>query len=215
MGGGLFPGTGTIKIYKLEEPPQIFRSRLWAAPDTTMYKKAQWDTLFPNDPYGTAEGISNWKRGEQLVDQSFNTANKKYLKISGFASWKAGTYVMEAHSIDKYGVDVKDVKYFIVYSNHETIIPLNAPDWFTAIKEYCEPGDKAQYLIGSAYDNVTVLYEVEKKYKIVHKEWITLNHEQRLIEIPVSDSDRGGFSVHFVFIKNNRLYTHDGSISVP
>ncbi|HTB06642.1 MAG TPA: alpha-2-macroglobulin family protein, partial [Bacteroidia bacterium] len=215
MAGSTVSGSGSIKIYKLEEPPQVLHSRLWSAPDTAIYTKAQWDTLFPYEPYGRAEGITSWNKGERLVEQSFNTANKKYFKIPGFSSWKAGTYVMEAHTTDKYGEDVKDTKYFIVYSIKEKTIPLNTPDWYNAVKEYCEPGEKAQYLIGSAYDNVTILFEIERKNKTVHKEWLTLNHEQRLIEIPVADSDRGGFAVHFVCIKNNRAYTHDGLVTVP
>ncbi len=55
---------------------------------------------------------------------------------------------------------------------------------------------------------------MKKKNKIVHHEWLTLNHEQRIVEIPVTDSDRGGFGVHFIFVKNNRIYTHDDNVNV-
>lgn len=60
-----------------------------------------------------------------------------------------------------------------------------------------------------------MLYEIEHQGEIVKKEYITLNKEQKLIEIPVEEKHRGNFSFHYVFIKNNRTYSQSGVITVP
>jgi uncharacterized protein YfaS (alpha-2-macroglobulin family) len=206
--------TGNIVIYKLKEPMAVYRARLWSAPDTFVYNKQQWDTVFPNDPYSDEDKITSYPKGEKVFEQNFNTGEKKYTIIPSLSGWQQGSYVMEAHTKDIFGQDVKDLKYFVVYSPEEKNIPTNTADYYSVIKNYCQPGEKAKFSIGSAYDNVTILYEVEKKNKIVHREWLTLNHEQRIIEIPITDSDRGGFGVHFVFVKNNRIYIHDDNVSV-
>ncbi len=208
------PASGNIVIYKLKEPSTIYRSGLWSVADTFIYNKQQWDTVFPGDPYQTEDEIVNYPKGEKVLEQSFNTGEKRICIFANLSAWPQGSYVMEAHTQDAYGQDVKDMKYFTVFSPVEKNNPTNTPDWFSAIKKYCEPGENAKFLIGSAYVIVTVMYEIEKKNKIISHEWFTLNHEQRVIEIPVSDSDRGGFGVHFVFVKNNRLYLHDDNVSV-
>ena len=62
---------------------------------------------------------------------------------------------------------------------------------------------------------VSVLFEVEKDYEIVIKERFVLSKKQRLLSVPVTEADRGGFFVHVTFVYNGRLYTHVQEITVP
>ena len=78
-----------------------------------------------------------------------------------------------------------------------------------------EPGGKAEFIIGTKEDNVNVLYELEKKGAIVKREYITLNKEQKRIEIPIVEADRGNIAFHLLFIKNNRAYYQSGIVTVP
>jgi hypothetical protein len=141
MQGSKVNTSGNIVIYKLKEPSKVYRSRLWNAPDTSVYTKRQWDTLFPNDPYHNEDNIMNYPRGEKVLEENFNTGEKKYAKIPSLLSWQQGNYVMEAHTKDAYGQDVRDLKYFVVYSPEEKTVPTNTPDYYSAIKNYCEPGE--------------------------------------------------------------------------
>src|SRR5690606_36552333 len=87
--------------------------------------------------------------------------------------------------------------------------------WMEEVNNYCEPGDKAQFLLGSAWQNCKVLYEIEHKGKIIEKKWLNISNEQKLIEINVEEKHRGNFSVHFSFIRNNRVYITSSTITVP
>ena len=148
-----------------------------------------------------------WKRGEKVFEKNFNNTStlvplktgtsttvnyNDSVKLTNLSSWKQGVYVMEAHSKDAYGEDVKDIKYFTVHSTTGTEVASNQINWFNLITpQALEPGEKARFIVGSKEENVSVLYEIEHKGEIVKKEFITLNKEQKLIEIPIEEKHRG------------------------
>ena len=83
--------------------------------------------------------------------------------------WKSGEYVIEAKTIDKFGEEVKEIKYFTLFSEKEKTPPLNVYDWFSVLKNIGEPGEKAKFLIGTKEKNVKVIYEIEHENNIVKK----------------------------------------------
>ncbi|MDQ3047962.1 MAG: MG2 domain-containing protein [Bacteroidota bacterium] len=231
MSGQFEPAKGKVEIFKLIEPVKTYRSRLWARPDIYSMTKEEFEKSFPNDEYKEENNMYKWARGAKVFEKSFSnnsvsrvrkdgppviSQTNDSVKITDLGTWKSGVYVMEAHSKDAYGEDVKDIKYFTVYSNIGTEVPSNDISWFNQVTtNYIEPGEKAKFVIGSKEENVKVLYEIEYKGQIVKKEYITLNKEQKLIEIPVEEKHRGNFSYHLMFVKNNRTYSENGIVSVP
>jgi uncharacterized protein YfaS (alpha-2-macroglobulin family) len=209
------PASGTMEIYRLKEPDRVFRKREWDKPDKFIMTKDEYYAAFPHDIYNDEDSKYKWERGEKVFSAPFNTDKEKQFSIEKLSAWQPGTYVMEAHTKDKYGEDVKDVKYFTVYSDKGKELPGNDLDWFSAVKDEGEPGETASFLVGSKENDVKVLYEIEEEGKSVHREWLTLNAEQRRINIPIEERHRGNFSVHFVFVKDGRQFQHDGLITVP
>src|SRR5205814_582646 len=124
-------------------------------------------------------------------------------------------YIIEIKSKDKNGKEVRYVRYFTLYSVKDKTSPVNSYTWFNAVKDKGEPGEKVQFLVGTADKNVRVLYEVEWKNEIISKQWLTLNNEQKLIEIPIEEKHRGNFGIHFTFVKQNRFYHFDNVVTVP
>ncbi|MGZ4116974.1 MAG: alpha-2-macroglobulin family protein [Bacteroidia bacterium] len=227
MSGQFQFANGKIEIYKLKEPEKTYRTRPWTQPDKYIISKEDFEKSFPKDEYKDENNMYKWERGEKVYDRTFsNHVNVSAMhngetvydsvRIENLKDWKQGVYVMEAHSKDAYGEDVKDVKYFTVYSNAGSEVPGNEINWFNMLTvNPVEPGDKAKFVIGTKEENVKVLYEIEHKDQIVKKEFITLNKEQKQIEIPVQESDRGNFAFHLIFIKNNRTYMQSGTVTVP
>ena len=204
----------SITINKLKDPGQIFRDREWGMPDKFIYKKEDWKTWFPEDPYQNENDMTTWAKGESVFSGTVNTGKEKNLKLKKSA-WSQGSYVLEATTKDKYGNEVKDIRYFTLFDIKEKT-PAVSETWsFQPIKTNCQPGEKAVFLLGSSGKNVSVLYEIEKKDKITESKWIALNNEQKYLEIPVTEDDRGNFAVHFAFVYHNRAYTNDQQISVP
>ncbi|NNM94798.1 MAG: hypothetical protein HKL88_04950 [Bacteroidia bacterium] len=206
---------GSIKIYRLKAPDKVFRKRLWDKPDRFLMTMDEFYKDFPNDVYKDEDNKYKWDRGEQVFDAGFDTHRDKELTIDKLQDWKPGYYVVEAHTKDKYGDDVKDLKYFTLYTDKGTELPGATPDFFSVIKDNGEPGEKASFLIGSAEKDVNLMYEVREPGQPVRREWLTLNGEQKKLELPIKEEDRGGFAVHFAWVKNNRVYEHDAAVTVP
>ncbi len=231
MSGEFQAAQGKVEIYKLKQPEKTYRTRAYAKPDKYIITKEDFEKSFPLDEYKDENSMYKWERGEKVLEKIFkNTSSATInnngvsidknvydsLRIPNLKTWKQGAYVMETHTKDKYGEDVKAINYITVCSNTGTEVPGNEINWFRQITvNTIEPGNKAQFIIGTKEENVKVIYEIEHKGEIVKKEIISLNKEQKLIEIPVEEKDRGNFSFHLVFVKNNRSYIQTGTVAVP
>jgi uncharacterized protein YfaS (alpha-2-macroglobulin family) len=207
------PAVVAYTIKKLNSPGQWIRERQWAAPDKFLYKKEEWKSWFPDDPYANESDMTSWTKGETVFSGTINTEKEKKLKLKKSA-WAPGSYVLEATTKDKFGVEVKDVRYFTLYDIKDKE-PAAKEAWsFQAIKTDCQPGENAVFLIGTSGKDVTVLYEIERADKIAETKWLKLNNEQKYIEIPVTEKDRGNFAVHFALVYHGRSFTSDQQVSV-
>ncbi len=214
LNGQYEPAAGTIKIFRLQEPEMIFRRKLWQEPDVKSISKEDYYQYFPGDQYESEMDYYQWEKAELAWESDFDTEKSKQVDLKKMKKWEAGVYLVELASKDKRGNPVADKTWFTLFSSSSKELPYQMPDWFSPVKTYGEPGESASYLIGSSYD-IDLLYEVEFDKEIVDRKWLHLNGVQKLIEIPIKEEYRGNFAVHFSFIKDNRLYLHSETISVP
>ncbi len=215
---------GTISIHKLKNPDKAFRTRLWERPDKFTLSKDEFYKAFPNDLYDDEDNFFKWEKEKEVLRLSMDTEKEKMLSLKDIKNWPQGKYVLEITAKDKYGAEIKEVKYFTVFDGLMAVdrmkvsetpnIPLPAIDWFNPIKTTVEPNETAKILVGSS-ESVKVLYEIEQQGKIIQKEWLKLAGGQHLLSIPIKEEYRGNLGIHYIFIKNNRLYTHDAVITVP
>ena len=215
LNGEKIKASGKIIVHKLEEPSKIFRTSLWGRPDNQEFTKKEYYQLFPNDLYGKENDVTTFKKGKEVLNIPFNTETSDSATFNGMKSWTSGRYVLEASGIDAFGEEVKDIQYFTLYDNNSTKNPTNEIWWFTAVKNYVEPGENADFLIATGDENLQVLYEIEHKGKIVQKEWFNLSQEQKKITIPVLEKHRGNFTIHFSLVKHGRVFTRSETITVP
>lgn len=215
LNGEAEPAVGNVKIWALKMPNKIYRKSYWNKGDVDFLSKEEYEKNFPYDEYKDENNQYKWEKKTKVYDHDFNTKNKKSLALYHLPEWNSGWYVMEAICKDKFGEEVKEIKYFTVYSANEKHTATNDIGWSTAIKSKGEPGEKAAFLIASAAKDVMVMYEVEHKNKIVKKEWIKLNSSQKKISVPIIEKYRGNFHVHFTFVKHSRQFNYTYTVSVP
>jgi hypothetical protein len=215
LSGVFEPAQGVIFIYRLKTPSKVFRNRLWQSPDTTSMTEARHASMFPTDLYENETDSTQWEKSDTVFEGKFDTRQSKEFKLSQADHWNQGVYVLEGRAKDASGQDVKNVKYFVLFSEKEKSLPYPRPDWFVPIKAKCEVGEKAVFLIGSGYDNVKILFEVERKGEIVGKQWLSLSNGQTKVEIPVEEKHRGNVSVNFTFVHDNRVFQHNAVVVVP
>jgi len=213
LNGEFVTAAGSYKILLLDEPAKAKLDRKWAKPDGFIYTEKEWTNLLPDNVYKDADDIRKLAKKEQVSSGSFDTQKDKKFKLSA-ANWKEGRYLLEINSTDVFGKPVKQEQFFTLYSAKAKQQAYPSQFQVVPIKENGEPGDFAKYLISSDR-NISVLYEIEHKNKIISKKWIQLNNEQQLIEIPIIEAYRGNFAVHFTAIKDNRAYVKNSTITIP
>lgn len=210
------PDSGMVSytVRKLKGPDRVLRDRKWAMPDKFLYTRDDWKSWFPDDPYADENEMMKWEKGNPVFSGSLNTAKEKQIRFKK-ASWETGAYVLEATTKDKYGQEVKDLRYFTLYDIRDKQ-PASVKAWaFQPVKANCQPGENAVFLIGTSLGGIQVLYEIEQNQKVLEKKWLKLSNEQKHLEIPVTEKHRGNFAVHFAFVYHNRAYTVDQQVYVP
>lgn len=215
LAGEFEPASGQIKIYSLKAPSKTFRQRMWLQPDRQLYTKDEYYKLFPHDLYDDENNKFKWERGKEVFTLNFDTEKKKTFDIAGLKEWNTGEYVLEITSTDKYGQAVKEVSYFTVFSPSAKTIPTPQVHYFQGIKLTAEPGEQAVFAAGTTDGKIKVLYEIERDSKILSREWISFNNTQKLFTVPIKEEDRGNLAVHYTFIKDNRLYSENVTVTVP
>ncbi|MBI4648025.1 MAG: hypothetical protein HY738_15930, partial [Bacteroidia bacterium] len=215
LSGTFVEAKGKITISKLKENQKLLCARKWKQPDKYLINKDEYERDYPYEAYKDEDDITKFEKESQVFSSVFFSEKNKKIKLDNINAWKQGKYMLEITSKDIYGEDVNYKHYFTVYSPKETSVAESDIDWFGVINNTGEPGDKAQYIIGSKDKDVKVLYEIEYNEKIQSRQWLTLSDEQRLIEIPIEEKHRGNFSVHFTFVKHNNIFIHDDLVMVP
>jgi len=215
MSGTFVPSSGNIVITKLKEPSRLLRKRKWAKTEKQQLTRDEYEKNFPYDVYADEDNPEKWENETSVYNSMFDTGKDSLLRLSTIGEWKQGTYKLEIVSRDKYNEEVRLVKFFVLFSGKEKQAATNSIDHFSVLKDNAEPGGIDQFLIGTHDRNVKVLYEVEQKNKIINKQWLTLNDEQRLIEIPIIETYRGNVAIHLTFVKHNRDYHFNHVLTVP
>jgi uncharacterized protein YfaS (alpha-2-macroglobulin family) len=215
LSGVFEPAKGQITLYRLKQSEKAYRTRLWERPDKPLFSKEEFHKLFPEDEYQEENNFLKWERDQQVLKVDFDTEKHKTFSIESLKNKPAGYYLAEITSKDKYGSDVKEVVYFSTYSNKSKQLVTPAIVSLKEVRISGEPGEKALLMAGTSLDKIKVLYEIEKEGTILHKEWLTLKNEIRVLEIPLKEEYRGNIAVHYTFISNNRLYTRSVVIVVP
>ncbi len=206
---------GTLTIWKLKDPERVLRERLWNRPDKFTMTREAFEASFPNDVYDNEDNVETREREKQVFTVNFNTQTDSIFKLENANKWQPGYYLVEIKTQDRYGEKVEKKEIFTGFSLSQNQVPAKDAFFTDVLTPTVEPGEKAQFAMGSAYHNVYLIYDLlEGKDKVVHKT-IPLHSELKLFEIPVIEAYRGGFAVNGVFIKNNRIYNVRHDFEVP
>lgn len=203
-----------LSIHQLKAPSQPLRTRQWETPDSSLIPESDFRKQFPLDAYGDEMRYENWAKGAEVFKTSMNTGTQTKF-LPNITSWAPGVYSVELIAKDRFGQEIKSLQYVTVYGTKDKTIPVPQYLWSKLLTPTVEPGNNLRLLLGTAAKDVRVLYEVVQGDKIIKQEWLKLSKEQKLVEFPVTEANRGGLSVRFATIKDGRHYGDNFNITVP
>lgn len=212
MNGQYEPAIVKVSISKLKEEKRLIRSRFWERPDQFVMNKDEYIKNFPNDEYDNESDFKSWEKGQQVFERSDSAReNGEWQVASG--KFNPGFYVIEMSSKDKNGAEVKDIRYIELFDEKSN--QLNRPDylWTGVQKTTVEPGETAKIDMGTSADNLFVVHQLSKKSG--EYSFLKVDNEKKSFSFPAAESDRGGYGVGWMFIKHNRFYQLNQTISVP
>lgn len=209
------PAKGTITIHQLTQPDRVFRSRLWVQPDKFVLNEQEFHARFPNDLWKNELDEKLWPKKKEVLSVSFDTEKDDTLDLKQCKGWEQGRYVLELKTRDKFGSEIKSIRYFNLSGADDAGIATRENLWYMPGKLLCEPGQTASFTVGTAQSEIWLLYEVEHMNKTVSREWIKLPAGKRKFGLPVEEKHRGNFGAHLMTVKDGRFSQVTPQITVP
>ena len=221
LNGSRITANGKVEIFALETPNKLFRERTWQQQDVYTMSKEEYYKLFPHDLYADESNMYAWPVTGSVLKAEWSTEKSDSLVLNT-AALKQGVYKIEVSSIDISGEVIKVVKYISVLNQGNYAATPKYNFTTTESKSY-KPGENAVINIGSSAKNINALLEITRADGVSARKWITLpevgnrgsNATVMDVEIPISESDRGGVSAQICFVKDGRFYNQQYFISVP
>ncbi|MFN3385264.1 MAG: alpha-2-macroglobulin family protein [Candidatus Thermochlorobacter sp.] len=216
LSGTFEPAQGTLKLYKIPEPIQPLRARLWDTPDQFTLTKTQYSALFPDDYYADEAHITSQTVGTTPQVFSFNNRTAPEALELPFASMASGRYLAVVETKDRFGKPLKLEQRFTLYSPSDTKPAATVPSFFIIPEDKSyEPGETFKFIWGSAYPDVQAYYELEHRGKLIKSELLQASTSQQVYEIPIKEEYRGNISFRIYFVHRYRFYQEQHTITVP
>lgn len=204
-----------VQIYKLEVPEKPLRKRLWESPDKPVLNEAAFHKLFPEDEYANETALENYPQKiifETVLSENIDKISEGILLPD---NWETGQYLVKVSAFDADKIESIAQKNFIKTDPKSDKLPFAMTQWMKVSPPSSEPLEKATIEIGSSFKDVHILFEIERDAVILRKEFLSVKNEIKRIEQLITEADRGGLSVHYVFVHNNRVYGGTEYIYVP
>lgn len=205
---------GKFKVYKLKSNKRLIRQRFWQLPEIKNIDSATFDSRFPYDMFDNELDKSKWEKETLIEEVVFNTPSDSTILLNKLSELNPGNYVIEALVNDSLGNTTNFKHYFTLIDDKSSTNPVNEFFWYYPLQVYMETGGTASFIIGSAKENARVLFQIEHDNNIKESKWISLDKEQKRIDIPVIPEYTGNFVVHLLMISENRIYQKQQTIFV-
>lgn len=211
---GLFEKTNVqLELYSLDQPKKIFRERFWAAPDQFVMSKTRYEALFPFDEYANEADPAGWAIKKKELTASDTTIRNGSFELR-YKTLKPGSYKIIATAIDQFGEKVRAEKIITIFdpkkpSLHEAFV-------LDVKKATALPGESLLYNMHTGFTNIWLISHVKKIDQTTTVDYLNLT-KKKIIQkiISVTEKDRGGAALHYMFVMNNRFYSGSTAFAIP
>jgi len=198
---------GTLTLHALKQPKNVQRAAL--APQHTWWRRGGGEpAVDPTNP-------DSWELDERVVREAFSTDAKSGGAAKIPVTLKPGIYRASIETKDRFGKTVTARRTIQVVDPSASRYSVKIPNYVAAPTWSLEPGETFTALWGTGYDQGRAFVEIESNGKLLKSYWTPADRTQALIEWPVEESLRGGFTVRVTSIRENRAYVHERVVNVP
>lgn len=213
LNGAPRPGKGSWRITALRQPetallpadqPQSSKDGKYLTPGDRL--RPRWDPAYSPDAI-----MRSWTDGEVMAKGE--VAHKE----DGGATVKLpdlhdGAYRLNYETTDDFGASSTAAKEFVV-SGNETRLAL--PGLLLAESSSVPTGGTARFLAHSGIPRQKMYVEIYRSGRLIERRAHVSGRDPSMIEIPVGETDRGGFAVRMVLLNDHQLIDFSQSVFVP
>ncbi|MEX0636006.1 MAG: MG2 domain-containing protein, partial [Ferruginibacter sp.] len=211
---GIFEKTNVqLELHSLDQPKKIFRERFWATPDQFIMSKTSYEALFPFDEYANEADPAGWaiKKKEMTVSDTTSKNGSFGLR---YKTLKPGFYKIIATAIDQFGEKVRAEKIIAIFDPKKP--SLQEAFVLDVKKATALPGESLLYNMHTGFTNIWLINHVRKMDQTTSVNYLKLTKKKVIQKIiPVTEKDRGGVALHYMFVMNNRFYSGSSSFAIP
>jgi uncharacterized protein YfaS (alpha-2-macroglobulin family) len=201
--GKVQPAQGTIRLQRLDEPGKFFIDRYWDKPDVWTLNEADFKKDFPEYSWKEEGNPETWDKEGPAIEIAFNTANNTVVNLNN-GQLKAGYYQLLLQTKDNYGSAIEIKKLIRVWDAKKPVSQFTKPDAILDQTSY-QPGQAAQLLFGSKYEQLNVFYAQEVNAKLQDPKVINIKGAEN-VRFDLTEADRGGKILHWYAVRDNRIY---------
>lgn len=195
-----------LSLHKLKPLLTYTIDRPWSKPDVWSLSEQDYRNLH------FSSNSEKKSRIDYLVSQSLVKTNKT---LDLFNEILPGSYLLKLKWTDEDGQEYHYEQEYNLYTekSSENVIP----KFFNLItsNQKLNVGDTLKVLINTALKNLHLLYELENKNNVIESRFIDLNHEQKLLSIPIKEEYRGGVYIHLNGFHSNQSISKAQYFEVP
>ncbi len=217
MNGKFLEAEVTLTARKLTPEARLIRKRLWDRPDQFVLSKAEFLKLFPNDEYDNEEDPASWKKGAPVLTVKKTTQDNGAWELPDRKALTPGFYEFEFVATSPDGETVKDMGIVEIVDPKRDELARPVYLW-TKESDPVEPGKRAQVKLGTSAGQVFIVQTINKRKAqedVKTYRFLTQKAGLSSYHFDVTEQDRGGYVVSFLFVKDNRVYQFLDGVRVP
>ncbi len=217
MNGKFLPAEVTLTTRKLTPETRLIRTRLWERPDQFALSKVEFLKLFPNDEYDNDQDPASWKKGEPVLTGTGTSQSSGKWELPDSKALTPGFYEFDFVVTGPDGKAVKDVRIVEIVDPKRNELARPAYLW-TKESDPVEPGGRAEVKLGTSAGQVFIIQTTNRRKAqedVKTYRFLTQKAGLSSYYFDVTEEDRGGYGLNFLFVKDNRVFQFPDAIKVP
>ncbi|NML35705.1 alpha-2-macroglobulin [Chitinophaga sp. G-6-1-13] len=202
-----------VAVQPLEPNKRLLRPRYWEQADQFVMTEAAYIKDFPLDIYHDEDEHAKWARKSAVWEQQFTSTVAGDIAIDA-QKLVPGYYELVVSANDKNGQPVVQKSVFELVDVNAKTLAAPAYLWSYQPEERTEPGKKGAVILGSSAKDLNILQTLGRVSQSQQLSNITLDGVKQF-DYNITEEERGGVSLYYIFVKDNRVFARQHTIQVP
>ncbi|NOZ00801.1 MAG: hypothetical protein GXP54_02800, partial [Deltaproteobacteria bacterium] len=216
LNGTPAPGKGSWRVTMLKQDRTALLPAdqpIPAMPGANKGFRTKGDGLRPrwNPNYSPYAVMRGWKDGATVAGGTIEHGLKGDGELA-LPALKPGAYRLRYRTTDPFGAEYEMSREFVVAGER---MKMALPALFMVERSSVKVGETARVLVLSGLNDQPMTLDVYRDSRRIGRTRMVSGDAPTLIEIPITEAQRGGFGLTLTAVRDHQVMTFSGSVFVP